>query len=52
MEGAFKNMVDWIHSNLHIGLIKYMTDSQVHISNNVLQVINELMNQEVKSGCI
>ena len=52
MEGAFKNMVDWIHSNLHIDLIKYMTDSQMHTSNNVIQVMNELMKQEVKSDNI
>ena len=49
MEGAFKNIVDWIHSNLHIDLIKYMADySQVYISNNVIQVISDLMKQEVK----
>ena len=52
MKGAFKNMVDWIHSNLHIDLIKYMTDSQVYTSNDVLQVMNDLMKQEVKSGGI
>ena len=52
MEGAFKNIIDWIHSNLHVDLIKYTTDSQVHASNNVLQVMNELMKQEVKSDGI
>ena len=48
MEGAFKNIVDWIHSNLHTDLPKYMTESQVYISNNILQVMNDLMKQEVK----
>ena len=52
MEEVFKNMIDWTHSNLHIDLIKYMTDSQVYISNNILQVMNELMKQEVKSDSI
>ena len=52
MEGAFKNKVDLIHINLHIDLIKYMADSQVHTSNNILQVMNELMKQEVKSNGI
>ena len=37
MEGAFKNMVDWIHNNLHTDLIKYVTNSQMHTTNNVIQ---------------
>ena len=52
MEGIFKNMFNWIYSNLHIDLIKYMTDSQVYTSKNLLQVMNELMKQEVKSDSI
>ena len=52
MEGAFKNMVDWIHGNRHVDLIKYMTDSQIYTSNEVIQVMNELMKQEVKSDSI
>ena len=40
-------MVDWIHSNLHIDVIKYMTDSHVYTSNDVIQVMNELMKQGV-----
>ena len=47
VEGAFKNIVDWIHRNLHIDLINYMTDSQVCISNNIIQVMHDLMKQEV-----
>ena len=33
LEGAFKNMNDWIRSNLHTDLIKYITGSQVHTAN-------------------
>ena len=51
-EGAFKNMVDWIHSNLHTDLIKYIIDSQMHTTNYVIQVTNELMKQKVKSDGI
>ena len=40
-------MVDWIHSNLHIDVIKYSTDSQIHTFYNVIQVTNELMKQTV-----
>ena len=47
MKEAFNNKINWIHSNLHINLIKYMADSQVYISNNVIQVINDLIKQEV-----
>ena len=49
MERTFKNIVDWIHSNLHIDLIKYMADSQVYIFNDIIQVMNDLMKQEEKS---
>ena len=33
-------------------VIKYMTDSQLYTSNDILQVMNELMKQEVKSNGI
>ena len=46
LEGAFKNIVHWIHSNLQIDLIKYMTVSQVYISDNVIQIINDLVKQK------
>ena len=52
VEGAFKNIVDWIHSNLHIDLTKYMTDSQVYISNDLIQLMNDLIEQEVTSDDI
>ena len=45
-------MVDWIHSNLHTDLIKYITDSQMDTTNNVMQVTNELTKQEVKQDNI
>ena len=52
MKEAFKNIVDWIRSNLHTDLFKYMTGSQVYISNEIIQVMNDLMKQEVKSDVI
>ena len=48
MERAFQNIVDWIHSNLHIDLIKYITDSRVHTTNNTRRATNKLMKQGVK----
>ena len=47
VEGAFKNIVDWIHSNLHIDLINYMADSQMSITDDAIQVTNDLIKQEV-----
>ena len=41
-------MNEWIHSNLHTDLIKYITDLQVHTTNNTRRATNELMNQGVK----
>ena len=43
LEGAFKNMNELVRSNLHIDLIKYITDSQVHTTNDTRRVMNELM---------
>ena len=51
-EVIFKNMNEWIRSNLHINLIKYITDSQVHTTNNARRATNELMNQRVKTSSI
>ena len=45
-------MNEYIHSNLQIGLIKYITDSQVHTTNNTRKTTNELMNQGVKTDGI
>ena len=45
-------MVDWIYSNLHIDLIKYMADSQMPTSNDVIPVTNELMKQEINPDSI
>ena len=33
LEGVFKNINEWICSNLHTNLTKYITDSQVHTTN-------------------
>ena len=49
LERAYKNMNDWICSNLHKNLIKYITRSQVHTTNNARRATNELMNQGVKT---
>ena len=40
-------MVELININLHTDLIKYITDSQVHTSNNTRRAKNELINQGV-----
>ena len=47
VEGAFKNIVDWVYSNLHIDLINYMANLQVSITDNVIQVMNDLVEQEM-----
>ena len=52
LEGAFKNMNDWISNNLHTDLIKYITDLQVHTTNNTKRATDELMNQGVNTDSI
>ena len=52
MEGFFKNINDGICSSLHTDLIKCITDLQVHTTNNTRIVMNELINQEVKTDNI
>ena len=52
VEGFFKNIVDWIHSNLQKDLIKYITDSQPHTSKDIIPVTNKLMKREVKSDSV
>ena len=44
VEGDFKNMSDWIRSNLHKDLIKYITGSQMHTTNDARRTMNELIN--------
>ena len=41
-------MNEWICSNLHADIITYVTDSQVHTTNNTRKATNELMNQAMK----
>ena len=41
-------LVNWIHNNLHTDLINYITDSQMHTTNDTIQLTNKLMKQEVK----
>ena len=41
-------MNDWMSNNHHSDLIRYITDSQVHTTNNARRGTNELMNQGVK----
>ena len=52
LEGVFKNMNEWICSNLHTDLIKYITDSQVHTTNNTRRATNEVMKLGVKTDGI
>ena len=48
----FENIVDWVHSNLHLDLTNYMVDSQVSITEDVIQVVNDMVKQEVIPGGI
>ena len=41
-------MNQWIRSNLHTDIIKQITDSQVHTTNDTRRAMNELMKQGVK----
>ena len=52
LEGVFKNINEWICNNLHTDSIKYITDPQVHTTNNTRRATNELMNQGVKTDGI
>ena len=52
LEGAFKNMNDSISNNLHTDLIKYITDSQMHTTNDARRTTNVLMNQGVMTDSI
>ena len=52
LEGAFNNMNDWVSNNLHTGLIEYVTDSQVHTTNNARRATDKMMNQGVKIDSI
>ena len=45
-------MNDWIRSNLHTDLIKYITDSQVHTTNDARRATTELMKLGVKTDGI
>ena len=49
LKGALKNVIEWINSNLHADLIKYITDPQEHITNNTRRAKSELINQGVKT---
>ena len=45
LEGSFKNIDEWIHSNLHTDLIKCIFDSKVHKTSNTRRTANELIKQ-------
>ena len=47
MDGALDNIVDWVRSNLHIDLTNCTVDSQVSITEEVIQVVNDIVKQEV-----
>ena len=52
LKGSLKNMMEWINSNLHTDLIKYITNPQEYTTNNTRRVMNELINQGVKTDGI
>ena len=37
-------MINWMRINLHIDLVKYITDSQMHTTNDTRKTTNELIN--------
>ena len=45
----FKNKVDWVCSNLHQDSANCTVDSQVYITKDVIQVVNDMVKQEVTS---
>ena len=45
-------MIEWININLHIDLIKYITNSVDHTTNDTRRMKNELINQGVKTDGI
>ena len=49
LKEVLKNMIEWINSNLHTDLIKYITDPQEHATNDTRKTKNELINQGVKT---
>ena len=47
VDWAFKNIVDWVRSNLYIDLTNCTVDLQVYITKDVIQVVNDIVKQEV-----
>ena len=47
VDGAFKNIVDWVQSNLHLDLTNHKVDSHVPIPEDIIQVVNNMGKQEV-----
>ena len=47
VEEALKNIADWVHSNIHIDSMNCMADSQASTTEDVIQVVNDLVKQEV-----
>ena len=52
LEGVLKNMIEWLDISLPIDLTNYDTDHQEHTTNNTRKVMNELLNQGVKTADI
>ena len=52
LKRVLKNTIDWIRSNVHTEVIKYITDSQLHTTINTRRATDELMKQGVKTDGI
>ena len=49
LKGALKNTIKWMNSNIHIDLIRYVTDPQDPATTNTRRAKNELIYQGVKT---
>ena len=47
MDKAFENIVDWVCSNLHLDLTNCTVDSHVSLTEDIIQVVNDMVKQEV-----
>ena len=47
VDGAFKNIIDWVHSKMYINLTNCTVDSKVYTTEDVIQVMNDMVKQEV-----
>ena len=47
VNGAFENIVNWVHSNLHLDITNCTIGSHMSITEDAIQVMNIMKEQEV-----